>query len=81
MKKKTLTLKISEHLEAKLNSVSRKNGQSRSETVRRALDQYFLSDDRAFPGTVLDLSGDLAGCIQGPPDLSWKKSYLEGYGE
>lgn len=36
---KTLTLKLPEVLENKLNAFARKKGQSRSEIVRRALKQ------------------------------------------
>ncbi|MCJ7580829.1 MAG: ribbon-helix-helix domain-containing protein [Candidatus Aminicenantes bacterium] len=79
-KMRTLTLKIPEMLEAKLDAFARKRGQNRSEIVRHALAQYFSSDGKIISGTFLDLSGDLAGCIEGPSDLSFNKSHLDGYG-
>lgn len=28
----------------------------------------------------MDLAGDLAGCLEGPGDLSYSKKYFDGYG-
>ncbi len=78
---KTLTLKVPEVLEAKLNIFSRKMGQSRSEIVRRALIQYISRDDISQSGPFLDLSRDLVGSIDGPSDLSSNKANFEGYGK
>ena len=78
---KTLTLKLPELLDAKLKSFACKRGQSQSEIVRQALSQYFSSDDIMLSGSFLDLSRDLAGCIEGPSDLSRDKAHLEGYGK
>ena len=76
---KTLTLKLPEILEARLNTFARKKGLSRSEIVRRALMEYFSHDDESNSGSFLDLSRDLAGSIEGPSDLSTNKTHLEGY--
>jgi hypothetical protein len=81
MKNKILTVKISELLEARLNSMSRKTGQSRSEIVRRALQQYLSSGGQTASDSFRDSSLDLAGCVQGPSDLSWGKTHFVGYGE
>lgn len=78
---KTLTLKLPEVLEARLTTFARKNGQSRSEIVRRALAQYISRDDVNESGSFLDLSKDLVGCIEGPSDLSTNEAHLEGYGK
>ena len=78
---KTLTLKVPEILEARLNTIAHKNGLSRSEIVRRALMEYFSRDDVSISGSFLDLSSDLAGSIEGPSDLSKNKAHLEGYGK
>ncbi len=78
---KTLTLKLPEILEARLNTFARKKGLSRSEIVRRALMEYFSRDNASNTGSFLDLSRDLAGSIEGPVDLSTNKSYMEGYGK
>lgn len=78
---KTLTLKLPEILEARLNTFARKKGLSRSEIVRRALMEYFSHDDESNSGSFLDLSRDLAGSIESPSDLCTNKTHLEAYGK
>lgn len=79
---KTLSLKLPEILESQLDIFARKNGMSRSEIVRRALLQYFSSDEVSRPGSFLDLARDLAGSVEGgPSDISTNKDYMEGYGK
>jgi hypothetical protein len=78
---KTLTLKILQIFEARLNVVALKNGLSRSEIVRRALVEYFSRDDVSNQGSFLDLSQDLAGSIEDSPELSTNKALFEGYGK
>jgi hypothetical protein len=78
---KTLTLKLPEGLETRLISFARKKGQSKSEIVRRALIQYLSRNDTRQLGSFLDLSRDLAGSVEGPPDLSTNKAHLDGYGQ
>ena len=78
---KTLTLKLPEILEIRLNAFAKKNGLSRSEIVRRALLEYFSRDGATSSGSFLDLSRDLAGSIDGPSDLSTNKAHLERYGK
>ena len=78
---KTLTLKLPEILESKLNSIAHKSGLSRSEIVRNALTEYFSRDDLNRSGSFLDLARDLAGSIEGPSDLASNKSHMEGFGE
>lgn len=80
-KKKTLTLKLPEVLEDKLNTIARKKGQSMSEIIRRALTHYISSDGTSQSGSFLDLSKDLAGSIEGPSDLSTNKAHFERYGK
>lgn len=79
---KTLTLKIPESLETRLYVFAHQNGLSRSEIVRRALMEYFSSEESVSkPGSFLDLAQDLAGSIEGSRDLSTNKALLEGYGK
>ncbi len=78
---KTLTLKLPEILESKLNNIAHKSGLSRSEVVRNALTEYFSREDLRNAGSFLDLARDLAGSIEGPYDLSTNKSHLEGFGK
>lgn len=48
--------------------------------MRDALEQMLNGTRAAKPLSALDLAGDLAGCLQGPGDLSTNPKYLEGYG-
>lgn len=78
---KTLTLKIPEILETRLDTFAHQNGLSRAEIVRRALIEFFSSENESKPGSFLDLAQDLAGSIEGSRDLSTNKALLEGYGK
>jgi hypothetical protein len=62
----------------KLERAAKRSGQSKSEVVRTALEQ-FLKAER--PMSALELAGDLAGCGEGPGDLSTNPKYMEGFGE
>jgi len=77
----TLTLKIPEVIEEKLNSYSKRKGLSRSEIVRNALLDYFDKDNLDKQGSFYDLAKDLAGSIKEKDDLSVNKEYLGGYGQ
>ena len=76
----TLTLKVPELLNTRLNTYARKKGMSKSEIVRIALSEYFSKDDTQFEGSFLDLSRDLVGTAEASEDLSTNKDYFEGYG-
>jgi predicted DNA-binding protein len=75
---KTLSLKLPVHLSVKLERAAKQRGQSKSEIVRSALEQ-FLKGER--PMSALELAGDLVGCAAGPADLSTNPKYMEGYGK
>ena len=75
---KTLTLKLPEILEARLSLCARTNGLSRSEIVRRAIVEYLSHGHVCKSSSFLELSRDLAGCVEGPSDLSTNKAYLIG---
>ena len=76
----TLTLKVPELLNARLDTYAKKKGMTKSEIVRIALSEYFSKDDTQFEGSFLDMSKDLAGSVEAPEDLSENKQYFEGYG-
>ena len=78
---KTLSLKLPELLFAKLASAAEKRGESKSALVREAI-EAFLSEDSPVPeSSCLDLAKDLAGCVNGPVDLSLSKKHMFGYGQ
>jgi predicted DNA-binding protein len=77
----TLTLKIPGVIKEKLKTYSKRKGISKSEIVRNALLDYFDRDALEKQGTFYDLAQDLAGSVNGAPDLSTNKEYLSGYGQ
>jgi metal-responsive CopG/Arc/MetJ family transcriptional regulator len=79
---KTISLKLTEDLLRKLERTARERGQSKSDVIRSALEQY-LNGARAAQRSVsaLELAGDLVGCGEGPGDLSTNPKYMEGFGE
>jgi hypothetical protein len=75
---KTLSLKLPPALRAKIERAAKSRGQTKSEVVRAALEQ-FLGGER--PMSALELAGDLVGCCPAPHDLSTNPRHLEGYGK
>jgi hypothetical protein len=76
----TITLKISPSLAARLNGAVRRGRRSRSALVREALEAQLTRSEKAAPGSCYDLARDLAGCLEGPADLSSNRRHLRGYG-
>ncbi len=77
---KTLTVKIPEELEAKLDRLVAKRGGSRSSLIRAALEELTTNAETVQPHSCLDLARDLLGQADGPADLSYNKKHLKGYG-
>ena len=77
---KTISLKLSDSLEKRVASEARKRGVSKSQLVRDSLESY-LENGGALEGpSCYDLARDLAGSVEGPPDLSTNPKYLEDLG-
>ena len=79
---KTISLKLPVALYAKLDRAAKRVNQSKSEVVRSAIERFLengLAELR--PISALELAGDLAGCAEGPSDLSTNPKYMEGYGK
>jgi Arc/MetJ-type ribon-helix-helix transcriptional regulator len=77
---KTISVKIPEDLDLKLTAVAEKRRESKSAIIRSALDQLVNSSDAITPNSCLELAQDLIGSVEGPPDLSYNKKHLKGYG-
>ena len=77
----TLTVKLPDALEHRLVSAAKKQHTTRSDLVRRAIENYvdndLASEDRP---TAFDLLHDFIGSVDGPEDLATDKRHLEGYG-
>ena len=78
---KTLSLKLPESLLEKLDSTARRRGESRSALLREAIETVIEGESQIRDGSCLDLAKDLAGCVNGPEDLSFNKRRMDGYGQ
>lgn len=78
---KTLSLKVSASIDKRLTKFVQRRGITKSDAMRAALEAYLESAGTAANGSVLDLASDLAGCIQGPGDLSTHPRHMKGFGE
>ncbi len=77
----SMSLKLPESLAAKLAAAARQRGRTKSAVVREILAEFFASDRRVRPGSCLELAADLAGCVEGPGDLSFNKRHLREFGK
>lgn len=77
---KTISLKLSDGLTAKLDAACKRNKASRSEVIRQALEVFLARQTRKL--SAYEKAPHLAGCIDsGVGDLSYNKKHMEGYGE
>lgn len=78
---KTTSLKIPEALEEKIERAVRRHRLTKSEIIRQALESFLREEPPAHPpNSALELLAELAGSLDGPPDLSTNEEHLEGYG-
>jgi predicted transcriptional regulator len=77
---KTLSLKLPDDLDARLAALATRQGASKSEVVRSALNAYLARGDDGTPGSALELAGELVGAFEGPDDLSHADRHMDGYG-
>ena len=78
---KMISLKLTEALEERLSAVAQERGGSRSAVVREALEAYLKNEKEIRPGSCLEMARDLIGIIKGPPDLSYHKRHMKGFGK
>jgi hypothetical protein len=77
---KTLSVKVTETIDARLAALARRRKTKRSVIVRQALARYLTSQEPTSGDSFLELARDLVGCVSGPADLSVAKRHLKGYG-
>lgn len=78
---KTISLKLPDDLERKLNATVKQRGIAKSDVVREALAQYLADTQSSRGGSLLALAGDLAGCVDDlAPDTSTNPRYLDDFG-
>jgi predicted DNA-binding protein len=78
---KTMSLKLSDALAARLAALMRQRRTSKAAVVRAALDAYLPQEETPAGASVLEVVQDLRGCVTGPVDLSTRREALEGYGQ
>ena len=77
----TISLKLSKELDARLAAVAKRRGTTKSAVVRAALKQYLGPNGSASPESFAVLAREFIGSAKGgPPDLSYNKKHMEGYG-
>ena len=76
---RTISLKLPDDIDAKLEARARGLGRTKSAITREALSR-FLEGEPAPGVSCLDLVRDLVGAVRGPGDLASNKKYLRGYG-
>ncbi len=77
---RVITLKMPDDLAARLTTLARRRGVSRSELVRIALGSY-LGGDGGRSANAADLALDLIGRFRGPHDLSHHPRHGKSFGK
>jgi Arc/MetJ-type ribon-helix-helix transcriptional regulator len=77
----TLTVKLSQPLQAKLDALVKKRGLSKSDLVREAIERLVDGAERRPQVSVHDLIKDLIGPGRGPKDLSTNPKHMKGFGK
>ena len=77
---KTITCKLPEKLDAELEAVAQEEGLSKSDVVRKALEDRIGSRRGKKSPRAYDLVKDLSGSVKGPADLLTNPKYMEGFG-
>ena len=78
---KTVSVKVSVDLDARLNAAVQSRRTTRSRFLRAIIESH-LRGEPAGAGSALARAGDLVGCLDGgPKDLSTNRKHLKGYGE
>jgi hypothetical protein len=78
---RTVSLKLPASLSVRLERTAKKRGQSKSEILRAALEQYLNGEHGIPPGSALEAVAPWVGCVEGPGDLSTNPKYMEGFGK
>jgi predicted DNA-binding protein len=78
---KTISVTLPNALDAKLTSVARRRRTTKSAIVRAALGEYLARHAEPHPESFAALAKEFIGCVSGgPPDLSYNKKHMEGFG-
>ncbi|MFZ2654554.1 MAG: ribbon-helix-helix protein, CopG family [Victivallales bacterium] len=75
----TISLKVPETLDFRLAQIAKKNGSSKSEMIRDAL-EHMVATRHTRKCSCLSMASDLIGCVDGSADLSRNKKRMKGFG-
>ena len=78
---KNVSLKLPDHLNARLERLAKERAAGKSDIIREALEAYLANGIKGPRVSCLDLAGDLVGCVEGPPDLATNPKYMRGFGQ
>jgi len=76
---RTISLKLPDDIDARLDARSRDLGRTKSDITREAL-LRLLEEPRSRGVSCLDLVQDIVGTVRGPADLASNRKRLRGYG-
>ncbi|RIK75530.1 MAG: hypothetical protein DCC67_15220 [Planctomycetota bacterium] len=77
---KSVSLKLPDHLHAKLEEACQRRRAAKSDVMRDALEAY-LEQPKGAGISCAELAGDLVGSLAGPADLATNPVHLRGYGQ
>jgi hypothetical protein len=77
---KTITCKLPETLDAELEAAARDEGVSKSQVVRKAVEDRISRNRARRSPRAFDLVKDLSGSVKGPSDLLTNPKHMEDFG-
>ena len=77
---KTITCKLPENLDAELETAAREEGLSKSQVVRKALEDRIRRNRAKRSPRAFDLVKDLSGSVKGPADLLTNPRCMDDFG-
>ena len=80
MTEKAITVKLSRRLASRLSARAKNGHRTQSAVVRDALERYLADGSDETEPSFLELAQDLAGCLEGPANLSSDRRRLRAYG-
>jgi predicted transcriptional regulator len=78
---KNVSLKLPDHLNARLERLAMQRGAAKSDILREALESYLADGTSGRQLSIAELAADLVGSIEGPPDLATNPKYMRGFGK
>lgn len=76
-------MRVTPSQKEKIERLADRRGTTQKAAVLEAVEHELAEDgaEEPQPGSVLELTEDLCGSVEGPPDLSTNPKHMEGYGK